>query len=135
MSSTWKRCVAIGLLYYLLLKKKLLKPFILYVISNCPYILIKGKRNYLEIPRVYSFRNLINLTSPSVALSLLDSTMYSNCQVVGIVSETMAASGNGRADLVPRAGSRCKFINWFRQGRRNYVSMHSCRTSNTPPGT
>lgn len=43
--------------------------------------------------------------------------MYSNWQVVGIVLETMAASGNRRTDLVPWASSRCKFINWFRLGK------------------
>jgi len=58
--------------------------------------------------------------------------MYSNCQVAGIVLETMAASGNRRTDLVPWADGRCKFINWFRQGRRNYVPMHSQRLRRRP---
>lgn len=49
--------------------------------------------------------------------------MYSNCQVAGIVSVTMAASGNGRADLVPRAGSRRKFINWFRIGEDEIIYL------------
>lgn len=60
--------------------------------------------------------------------------MYSNCQVAGIVLETMAASGNRRTDLVAWAASRWKFINWWTRKRHNYAPLCIRIASDIIPG-